>query len=243
MAHLDVVPVEGHLAAPAVRRPRSPTAASGAAARSTTRAASPPSARRSRPCSSDGHARPRTSGSPSAATRRCPARPRRSPSTSWSAAASGRGSSSTRAARSPHEAFPGVAAPVGVIGVTEKGVTVGRAPGRGPRRSRLDPGPDGTDRPAGPRDHPDRPVADAGRLPDADRRAVAPAGARTHRSPCGRSSANADRLRPVLTRALIAAGPESAAMARTTFAITTLVGQPGAQRDRLDRHAPASTSG
>ena len=38
--------------------------------------------------------------------------------------------------------------------------------------------------------------------------------------------ANAARLRPVLTRALVAAGPEPAAMTRTTFAITTLSGSP-----------------
>jgi carboxypeptidase PM20D1 len=37
---------------------------------------------------------------------------------------------------------------------------------------------------------------------------------------------NAARLRPALTRALIAAGPESAAMTRTTFATTTLSGSP-----------------
>ncbi len=38
--------------------------------------------------------------------------------------------------------------------------------------------------------------------------------------------ANAERLRPVLTRVLVAAGPESAAMTRTTFAATTLSGSP-----------------
>ena len=38
--------------------------------------------------------------------------------------------------------------------------------------------------------------------------------------------ANAERLRPVLTKALVVAGPESAAMTRTTFAITTLSGSP-----------------
>jgi carboxypeptidase PM20D1 len=38
--------------------------------------------------------------------------------------------------------------------------------------------------------------------------------------------ANASRVRPVLTRALIAAGPESAAMTRTTAAVTTLAGSP-----------------
>jgi carboxypeptidase PM20D1 len=36
----------------------------------------------------------------------------------------------------------------------------------------------------------------------------------------------ADRIKPLLTRALIAAGPEAAAMARTTFAITTLDASP-----------------
>ena len=38
--------------------------------------------------------------------------------------------------------------------------------------------------------------------------------------------ANASRVRPLLTRALIAAGPESAAMTRTTVAVTTLSGSP-----------------
>ena len=38
--------------------------------------------------------------------------------------------------------------------------------------------------------------------------------------------ANASRVRPLLTRALIAAGPESAAMTRTTIAVTTLSGSP-----------------
>jgi carboxypeptidase PM20D1 len=36
----------------------------------------------------------------------------------------------------------------------------------------------------------------------------------------------ADRIRPLLTRALVAAGAEAAAMARTTFAVTTLEGSP-----------------
>ena len=47
--------------------------------------------------------------------------------------------------------------------------------------------------------------------------------------------ANAARLGPVLTRALIAAGPESAAMTRTTVAVTTLSGSPGPQRHRQHR--------
>ncbi|MGI8522513.1 MAG: M20/M25/M40 family metallo-hydrolase [Nocardioides sp.] len=37
---------------------------------------------------------------------------------------------------------------------------------------------------------------------------------------------NAERIKPWLTRALVMAGPESAAMTRTTFAITTLQGSP-----------------
>ena len=37
---------------------------------------------------------------------------------------------------------------------------------------------------------------------------------------------NAERLSPLLTRALVAAGPESAAMTRTTLAATTLSGSP-----------------
>ncbi|MEO6511410.1 MAG: M20/M25/M40 family metallo-hydrolase, partial [Nocardioides sp.] len=37
---------------------------------------------------------------------------------------------------------------------------------------------------------------------------------------------NAAKLRPALTKALVAAGPESAAMTRTTFATTTLSGSP-----------------
>ncbi|WP_248583485.1 M20/M25/M40 family metallo-hydrolase [Nocardioides sp. InS609-2] len=38
--------------------------------------------------------------------------------------------------------------------------------------------------------------------------------------------ANAERIKPLLTRALLAAGPESAAMTRTTVAVTTLSGSP-----------------
>jgi carboxypeptidase PM20D1 len=38
--------------------------------------------------------------------------------------------------------------------------------------------------------------------------------------------ANAARLTPLLTKALIAAGPEAAAMTRTTIAVTTLTGSP-----------------
>jgi carboxypeptidase PM20D1 len=46
------------------------------------------------------------------------------------------------------------------------------------------------------------------------------------RRPLRAALTNAGRLGPVLARALIAAGPESAAMTRTTFAVTTLSGSP-----------------
>ena len=73
-----------------------------------------------------------------------------------------------------HEAFPGVAAPIGVIGVTEKGTTSLelRVEGRGGHAST--PGPDGPDRPAGPGDRPARPLAVPGQRPGADRGADAP---------------------------------------------------------------------
>jgi len=63
------------------------------------------------------------------------------------------------------------------------------------------------------------------RLPDTTvdlMRTLAPHLPRPLRPVLGR----ADRIRPLLTRALSAAGPEAAAMARTTFAITTLDGSP-----------------
>ena len=123
------------------------------------------------------------------------------------------------------EAFPGVAAPVGVVGVTEKGVTSLelRVDGRGGHAS--------TPKRNGPT------VRLAKALTKLDRhqmaasvpeptiellRRMAPHAPRALRPLMG----NADRLRPVLTRALIAAGAEPAAMTRTTFAITTLSGSP-----------------
>ena len=122
-------------------------------------------------------------------------------------------------------AFPGVAAPVAVIGVTEKGVTSIelRVEGRGGHAStpsRRDP----TARLA-------RAVTRLGRSPMPARtpeptvellRRMAPHA----RPPLRTLLGNAGRLGPVLARALVAAGPESAAMTRTTFAVTTLSGSP-----------------
>jgi carboxypeptidase PM20D1 len=123
------------------------------------------------------------------------------------------------------EAFPGVAAPVGVIGVTEKGVTsvVLRAEGRGGHAS--------TPARMGPTARIARAITRIDRSPmsasvpeptiELFRRmgAHAPIALR----PLMQNAGKAKRL---MTRALIAAGPEPAAMARTTFAITTLSGAP-----------------
>ena len=123
------------------------------------------------------------------------------------------------------EAFPGVAAPVGVVGVTEKGVTSLelRVDGRGGHAS--------TPARNGPTVRLARALARLDRHQMAASipaptiellRRMAPHAPRALRP----LMANAERLRPVLTRALVAAGPEPAAMTRTTFAITTLSGSP-----------------
>ncbi|NHC24596.1 M20/M25/M40 family metallo-hydrolase [Nocardioides sp. IC4_145] len=123
------------------------------------------------------------------------------------------------------EAFPGVAAPVGVVGVTEKGVTSLelRVEGRGGHAStpaRMGP----TARIARAITRIDRsPMPASTPEPTIELfRRLAP-----HAPlPLRALMANAGRLGPVLTRALIAAGPEPAAMTRTTFAVTTLSGSP-----------------
>src|SRR6476659_838473 len=124
-----------------------------------------------------------------------------------------------------HEAFPGVRAPIGVIGVTEKGTTSLelRVEGRGGHAStptRLGP----TARLARAITRLDRaPMPPSVPAPTIELfRRMAP-----HASPALRPlMANAARIRPVLTRALAAAGPEPAAMTRTTFAVTPLSGSP-----------------
>ncbi|MDN4173420.1 M20/M25/M40 family metallo-hydrolase [Nocardioides sp. SOB77] len=123
------------------------------------------------------------------------------------------------------EAFPGVAAPVGVVGVTEKGVTSLelRVEGRGGHAStpaRMGP----TARIARAITRIDRsPMPASTPEPTVELfRRMAP-----HAPlPLRALMANAGRLGPVLTRALVAAGPEPAAMTRTTFAVTTLSGSP-----------------
>jgi len=123
------------------------------------------------------------------------------------------------------EAFPGVSAPVGVVGVTEKGVTSLelRVDGRGghastPKRNgptvRLAKALTKLDRHQMAASVPEPTIELLRRMAPHAPRALRPL------------MANADKMRPVLTRALIAAGAEPAAMTRTTFAITTLSGSP-----------------
>jgi carboxypeptidase PM20D1 len=123
------------------------------------------------------------------------------------------------------EAFPGVSTPVGVIGVTEKGVTSLElvVEGRGGHAS--------TPTRLGPTARLARAIT---RLDNAPMPASVPAPtlelfrrlAPHAPLPMRPLMANAARLGPVLPRALVLAGPETAAMARTTFAVTTLQGSP-----------------
>ena len=123
------------------------------------------------------------------------------------------------------EAFPGVAAPVGVIGLTEKGVTSLelRVDGRGghastPARNgptvRLARAITRLDRHQMAASVPDPTVELLRRMAPHATAALRPV------------MANAARLRPVLARVLVAAGAEPAAMTRTSFAVTTLSGSP-----------------
>ena len=123
------------------------------------------------------------------------------------------------------EAFPGVGAPVGVIGLTEKGVTSLelRVDGRGghastPARNgptvRLARAISRIDRHQMASSVPEPTVELLRRLAPHANAALRPV------------LANAARLRPLLARVLVAAGPEPAAMTRTSFAVTTLSGSP-----------------
>ena len=124
-----------------------------------------------------------------------------------------------------HEAFPGVKRPVAAIGVAEKGATsvLLRVEGRGGHAS--------TPARNGPTVRLGRAILRIDRSPMPARvpvttvemmRRLAPHLPLPLRPVLGR----ADRLGPLLARALTAAGPEAAAMARTTFAVTTLEGSP-----------------
>jgi carboxypeptidase PM20D1 len=124
-----------------------------------------------------------------------------------------------------HDAFPGIDPPLGVVGVAEKGTTTVQlvAEGRGGHSS--------TPASGGPTARIARAVTRLERrplrprLPDPTVRMferLAP------HAPPGMSTLfrHARRLRPAVARALLASGPEAAALARTTMSVTTLQGSP-----------------
>lgn len=125
-------------------------------------------------------------------------------------------------------AFPGVTTPMGVVGVTEKGMSVFelRATGRGGHSST--PARNGpTVRVARAVERLDGAPLPA-RLPGPTvelLRRLAPHAPLPLRAVLGSAGG---RLTPLLTRALALAGPEAAAMTRTTLATTMLSGSPAA---------------
>jgi carboxypeptidase PM20D1 len=124
-----------------------------------------------------------------------------------------------------HDAFTGIGRPVGVIGVTEKGImsVLLRVEGRGGHAS--------TPARMGPTARLARAILRVDRSPMPSSlpaptlelfRRLAPHAPLALRP----LLANAARLGPALPKVLTALGPEPAAMVRTTFAITTLEGSP-----------------
>jgi carboxypeptidase PM20D1 len=125
------------------------------------------------------------------------------------------------------DAFPGVTAPVGVVGVAEKGTTDVRL------RVTGDGGHSSTPRQNGPTARLARAITRLDRMPMPVQlpaptvemfERIAPYAA----VPLRPVLANAGRLAPVLARVLPRLGPEPAALVRTTVAITTLEGSPAA---------------
>jgi carboxypeptidase PM20D1 len=124
-----------------------------------------------------------------------------------------------------HDAFPGVKRPVAAIGVAEKGTTSVELRVEGPGGHASTPARNG------PTVQLARAVLRIDRSPMPPRipsttlelmRRLAPHLPLPFRPLLSR----ADRATPLLARALTAAGAEAAAMARTTFAVTTLEGSP-----------------
>ena len=123
------------------------------------------------------------------------------------------------------DAFPGVAPPLAVIGVAEKGTTSLRLVAEGVGGHASTPARNGpTARIARAVLRLDRTPFPASAPPPTLEllRRIAPHAP----APLRPLLARADRLRPALTRVLVAAGPEAAAMTRTTVAATTLSGSP-----------------
>ncbi len=124
-----------------------------------------------------------------------------------------------------HQAFPGVEAPLGVIGVTEKGLTSVElvAEGRGGHASTpAKNGPTARIAKAILRIE-KHPFPGSTPAPTLELlRRLAPHLPR----PVRLIASSAEKLTPLVTRALQVAGPEAAAMTRTTVAATTLSGSP-----------------
>lgn len=122
-------------------------------------------------------------------------------------------------------AFPGVDAPLGVIGVSEKGAVSLRltASGRGGHASTPAKGGPAARIATAITRLERRPFAAALNPPTAEMmRRLSP-----HLpAPLRPLVERADRLAPALARAMVAAGPEAAALVRTTLAVTTLKGSP-----------------
>lgn len=124
-----------------------------------------------------------------------------------------------------HDAFPGVEAPVAVIGVAEKGISSYelKVEGRGGHASMPSKN--------GPTARIARAITRLERSPFPPRMA-APTVELFRRmaphapAPLRPLMANAARLSPVLARVLVAAGAEAGALVRTTAAVTTLSGSP-----------------
>ncbi|MEU0317006.1 M20/M25/M40 family metallo-hydrolase [Nocardioides sp. NPDC006273] len=125
------------------------------------------------------------------------------------------------------DAFPGIAAPIGVVGVAEKGTTDVRL------RVTGDGGHSSTPRQNGPTARLARAITRLDRMsmpvqlpaPTVEMfEQIAPYATK----PLRPVLANAGRLAPALARLLTRLGPEPAALTRTTVAITTLEGSPAA---------------
>jgi carboxypeptidase PM20D1 len=125
------------------------------------------------------------------------------------------------------DAFPGIAAPIGVVGVAEKGTTDVRL------RVTGDGGHSSTPRQNGPTARLARAITRLDRMsmpvqlpaPTVEMfEKIAPYAAK----PLRPVLANAGRLAPALARLMTRLGPEPAALTRTTVAVTTLEGSPAA---------------
>ena len=243
MAHLDVVPGRGRVAAPAVRRRHRGRRDLG------SRHARRQGLRWSAICEAVERllgagltSRRRTSGCRSAATRRCSGTAAAAAVDELDAAASARGSCSTRAARSRTTRSP-ASARRRRHRRDREGRHVPRAARRGPRRTRLDARRGSARRRGSPgRSCGSTTLADARPRPGADARADAPAGpARAAAAAAADGQRRPARAgaHPRPARRRPRDGGDDPHHVRGHDAL----GVAGPQRDRRDARPPASTSG